>query len=140
MGQEDPLEKGMQPTPVFLPRESHGERILADYSPWVTKSQTQLSNLAQHTGNQDPQGGSIRLRKQGRKYCRWENRVKKSSEVSTPRPLTGLEFQVLRRMWLEMRLERWAQVRLRAALNTNAAALSVLFSDIYIHGFITKLL
>ena len=66
--------------------------------------------------------------------------MKKSSEVSTPRPLTGLEFQVLRRMWLEMRLERWAQVRLRAALNMNATALSVLFSDIYIHGFITKLL
>ena len=123
----------MQPTPAFLPGESHGERILAGYSPWVTKLLTQLSNLAQHTGNQDPQGGSIRLRKQGRKCCRWEKRVKKSSEVSTPRSLTGLEFQVLRRMWLEMRLERWGQITLRAALNTNATALSVLLSDIYIY-------
>ena len=35
--QEDPLEKGMQPTPVFLPRESHGSRSLVDYSPWGCK-------------------------------------------------------------------------------------------------------
>ena len=33
MGQEDPLEEGMQPTPVFLPGESHGQRNLAIYSP-----------------------------------------------------------------------------------------------------------
>ena len=26
-----------QPTPVFLPGESHGQRSLADYSPWVCK-------------------------------------------------------------------------------------------------------
>ena len=29
LGREDPLEKGMQPTPVFFPGESHGERSLA---------------------------------------------------------------------------------------------------------------
>ena len=28
-GQEDPLEKEMQPTPGFLPAESHGQRSLA---------------------------------------------------------------------------------------------------------------
>ena len=32
-GQEDPLEEGMQPTPVFLLGNSHGQRSLADYSP-----------------------------------------------------------------------------------------------------------
>ena len=31
---EDPLEKGMQPTPVFLPGEFHGQRSLVGYSPW----------------------------------------------------------------------------------------------------------
>ena len=31
--QEDPLEKGMATTPVFLPGESHGQRSLAGYSP-----------------------------------------------------------------------------------------------------------
>ena len=34
LGREDPLEKGMVPTPVFLPGESHGQRSLAGYSPW----------------------------------------------------------------------------------------------------------
>ena len=33
---EDPLEKEMQPTPVFLPPESYGQR-LAGYSPWGRK-------------------------------------------------------------------------------------------------------
>jgi len=35
-----------QPTPVFLPGESHGKRNLAGYSPWggVAKSQTRLSD------------------------------------------------------------------------------------------------
>ena len=34
LGQEDPLEEGMASTPVFLPRESHGQRSLAGHSPW----------------------------------------------------------------------------------------------------------
>ena len=32
LGQEDPLEKEMQPTPVFLPEKSHGQRSLEGYS------------------------------------------------------------------------------------------------------------
>ena len=42
LGWEGPLEEGMQPTPVFLPGESHGQRSLAGYSPihGVTKSRT----------------------------------------------------------------------------------------------------
>ena len=31
LGEEDPLEKGWQPTPVFLPGEFHGQRSLAGY-------------------------------------------------------------------------------------------------------------
>ena len=34
LGQEDPLEKKMQPTPVPLPRKSHGQRSLVSYSSW----------------------------------------------------------------------------------------------------------
>ena len=34
LGQEAPLERGWEPTPVFLPGESHGWRSLAGYSPW----------------------------------------------------------------------------------------------------------
>jgi len=33
LDQEDPLEEDLQPTPVFLPRESHGQRSLAGCSP-----------------------------------------------------------------------------------------------------------
>ena len=33
LGREDPLEKGMLPTPVFLLGEFHGQRSLAGYSP-----------------------------------------------------------------------------------------------------------
>ena len=53
-GWEDPLEKKMQPTPGFLPGESHGRRSLAGYSPQghkrvgqdlATKQQEQQFNL-----------------------------------------------------------------------------------------------
>ena len=37
LGQEDPLEEGMAPTPVFLPEESYGQRSLAGYSLWGHK-------------------------------------------------------------------------------------------------------
>ena len=37
LGQEDPLGKEMQPTPVFLPGKSHRERSLVGYSPWGRK-------------------------------------------------------------------------------------------------------
>ena len=37
LGQEDPLEEGMLPTPVFLPGEFHGQRSLVGYSPWGCK-------------------------------------------------------------------------------------------------------
>ena len=32
-GQEDPCRRAWQPTPVFLPGESHRQRSLAGYSP-----------------------------------------------------------------------------------------------------------
>ena len=34
LSQEDPLEKGMGTTPVFLPGKSHGQRSIAGYSLW----------------------------------------------------------------------------------------------------------
>ena len=37
LGWEDPWSREWQPTPVFLPRESHGQRSLAGYSPWDHK-------------------------------------------------------------------------------------------------------
>ena len=37
LGWDDPLEKEMQPTPVFLPGKFHGQRSLVGYSPWGHK-------------------------------------------------------------------------------------------------------
>ena len=34
LAREDPLEKGMATSPVFLPGKSHGQRKLVGYSPW----------------------------------------------------------------------------------------------------------
>ena len=33
-GQDDPWRRKWQPTPVFLPGESHGQRSLVGYTPW----------------------------------------------------------------------------------------------------------
>ena len=37
LGWEDSLERERLPTPVFLSGDSHGQRSLADYSPWGPK-------------------------------------------------------------------------------------------------------
>ena len=37
LDQEDPLEKGMATTAVFLPGEFHGQRSLDGYSSWGCK-------------------------------------------------------------------------------------------------------
>ena len=34
LGWEDPWRRERLPTPVFLPRETHGQRSLDNYSPW----------------------------------------------------------------------------------------------------------
>ena len=34
---EAPLEKELEPAPIFLPGESHGQRSLAGYNPWGCK-------------------------------------------------------------------------------------------------------
>ena len=47
---EDPLEKGMEPTPVFLPGECHGQRNLAGYNPWGCKELDTTELLSSHAG------------------------------------------------------------------------------------------
>ena len=37
-----PWRRKWQPTPVFLPGESHGQRSLVGYGPWVVKTWTRL--------------------------------------------------------------------------------------------------
>ena len=50
VGREDPLEKEVQPTPVFLPGESHGQRSLWATIHGVAKSRTRLSISMYHVG------------------------------------------------------------------------------------------
>ena len=37
LDREDPRGRKWQPTPVFLPGKSHGQKSLAGYSPWGSK-------------------------------------------------------------------------------------------------------
>ena len=48
LGQEDPRRRKWQPTPVFLPGESHGWRSLVDYSPWGCKESDTTERLNFH--------------------------------------------------------------------------------------------
>ena len=43
------LRRAWQPTPFFLPGESHGQKSLAGYSPSIIKSPTQLKQLSTST-------------------------------------------------------------------------------------------
>ena len=43
-----PWRRAWQPTPMFLPGESHGQRSLEGYSPRVRKSWTRLKRLSRH--------------------------------------------------------------------------------------------
>ena len=48
LGWEDPLEKGMHPTPVFLIAESHELRNLVGYSPKHCK-ESDMTEATEHT-------------------------------------------------------------------------------------------
>ena len=43
-----PWRRKWQPTPVFLPRESHGQRSLEGYSPWDFK-ESDTTAVTSHT-------------------------------------------------------------------------------------------
>ena len=47
LGQEDPWRRAWQPTPVFLPGESHGQRSLVTVH-WVSENRTQVKQLSTH--------------------------------------------------------------------------------------------
>ena len=49
LGGEGPLEEEMQPTPVFLPGESYGQRSLVAYSPWGHEELDMTERLHFHT-------------------------------------------------------------------------------------------
>ena len=44
---KSPLRRAWQPSPVFLPGESHGQRSLADYSPWG-RQDSDITEVTEH--------------------------------------------------------------------------------------------
>ena len=44
-----PCRRAWQPTPLFLPRESHGQRSLKGYSPWGCKELDTTEHTHTHT-------------------------------------------------------------------------------------------
>ena len=48
LGQEDPMEEEVAPTPVFLLRESHRQKSLVGYSPWGRKESGTTEQLSMH--------------------------------------------------------------------------------------------
>ena len=51
LGQEDPLEEEMVPTPVFLPGESYAQRGLWGCSPWGHKESDRTERLSTHASD-----------------------------------------------------------------------------------------
>ena len=69
LGWEDPLEKEMAPTPVFLPEKSHEQRSLMGYSPWGYKQpdmtewlSTQAMGLRKESELEDISGQTIKAK------------------------------------------------------------------------------
>ena len=50
LDQEDPLEEDLQTTPVCLPRQSHGLKSLAGYSPWGHKESDMTEHARTYSG------------------------------------------------------------------------------------------
>ena len=48
LGQEDPVERAWQPTPIFLPGEPRGQRSLVSYSPYSRKD-LDMTEATEHT-------------------------------------------------------------------------------------------
>jgi len=55
VGAEDPMEKRWQPTLVFLPGESYGQRSLVGYSPLGHK-ESDMTEVTEHTRKPDLEG------------------------------------------------------------------------------------
>ena len=68
-----PCKRKWQPTSVFLPGESHGQRSLAGYSPWGHK-QSDRTEMTEHTQKQM----SYQIMKRNREILNTCYQVKKS--------------------------------------------------------------
>ena len=59
-----PQRRAWQPTPVFLPGESHGQRSLAGYSPWSHKGSDvteRLTRTQEGERSRNPWGARVQV-------------------------------------------------------------------------------
>ena len=84
-----PWRRKWQPTPVFLPEESHGQRSLTAYSPRGHKSWTQLSTHAARQHLLTPSHPRHRSRPWG---CRHEQDVLPARQASLPMEFSRQEY------------------------------------------------
>ena len=87
-----PWWRQWQPTPVFLPGKSHGQRGLVGYSPWGCNSCTWLSNSA-HT-----QESEIKL---GGHFLLWLYNYSKPKRVTFPNPKETIFSKTMISGWWE---------------------------------------
>ena len=79
-----PWRRPWQPTPVFLPGEPHGQRILADFSPWGAECHTCLRRFSMHTRcRQRCTGEKIGSERCNRQCVTWQRQGKLSSKSRT---------------------------------------------------------
>ena len=56
-----PWRRAWQPTPVFLPRESHGQRSVVGYSPWGHKRWTEYTHVIVLKREEGPRSQEMHL-------------------------------------------------------------------------------
>ena len=65
-----PQRRAWQPTPVFLPGESHGQRSLGGYSPWGSKESDTTEQLKNITDSMDVSLSKLQEMVEGREaWC-----------------------------------------------------------------------
>ena len=64
LGWQVPLDRRMAPTPVFLPGKSHGQRCLADPSPWDLEESNTTEGLPLSLSDIDDTGSGSLLENQ----------------------------------------------------------------------------
>ena len=84
LGEEDPLRRKWQLTPVFLPGEFHGQRSLEGYSPWGHK-ESDMTKWLTHTRD-----SQVWLKKQQTPFslCSPNTVTEDHSGIPTTGPLT----------------------------------------------------
>ena len=92
-----PWRRKWQPSPVFLPGKSHGQRSLAGYSPWSCK-ELDMTNKLTHTHTEGfPSGASGKeLPCQSRRHETWVRSLGQEDPLEKGMQLTSVFFSIPR--------------------------------------------